>query len=179
MNTRYALFDMLTKAAIEIETFDPSTGSSYGFTSSSMSLGPSTEICHDGTLIISEYTQYGFVMEMRFRALRIGSVWVEYDISEEELFQLSTVEDIGTITFDDIQYAHMKYMILCRKAKTKAVLSRDIYNSKLNGSPRSVLEIYQREAILSTMMNKTSMDKLVRELNGLTEPTQITKNGGI
>lgn len=176
MNTRYTLLDMLTQAAFEIETFDPSTGSSYGFTSSRMSLGPSTEICHDGSLIISEYTQYGFVMEMRFRAIRIGSVWVNYDISEEELFQLSTIEDIGTITFDDIQYAHMKYMNLSRKAKTKAVLSRDMYNSKLNGTSNSVLEIYKRESLLSTMMDQSSMDKLVRELNGLTTSTKTTKN---
>lgn len=176
MNTRYALLDMLTSASTQIESFDPSTGATYGFVSSRMSFGKSTEICHDGSLIISEFTPFGFVIELRFRAMRIGSVWIQYDITEEELFQLSTVEDIGNISYDDIQYAHMKYTNLCRLAKTKAALSRDIYNNKLNGSAPSVLGVYQKELFLDTMMDKPSMDRFVRELNGITTPSKITKN---
>ena len=176
MNTRYALLDMLTAASTQIESFDPSTGATYGFVSSRMSFGKSTEICHDGSLIISEFTPFGFVMELRVRAMRIGSVWIQYDITEEELFQLSTVEDIGNISYDDIQYAYMKYTNLCRLAKTKAALSRDIYNNKLNGSAPSVLGVYQKELFLDTMMDKPSMDRFVRELNGITTPSKITKN---
>lgn len=176
MNTRYALLDMLTSASTEITTFDPSVGSTYGFVSARLSLGNSTEICHDGSLIISEYTPFGFVIELRSSAMRIGSVWVQYNITEEELFQLSTVEDIGNISYDDIQYAHMKYTNLCRLAKTKAALSRDIYNNKLNGSTPSVLEVYQKELFLNAMMDKPSMDRFVRELNELTTPSKITKN---
>ena len=176
MNTRYVLLDLLTSASTQIETFDPSTGATYGFVSSRMAFGKSTEICHDGSLIISEYTPFGFVMELRLRAMRIGSVWVQYDITEEELFQLSTVEDIGNIMYDDIQYAHMKYMNLSRLAKTKAAISRDIYNNKLNGSTPSVLEVYQKELFLDSMIDKSSMDRVLRELNGLTTPSKITKN---
>lgn len=181
-NTRYALLDAITSAAVQIESFDPSTGATYGFVSSRMSFGKSTEICHDGSLIISDfmhYDGYGFAIELRFRGIRIGSVWVNYDITEEELFQMSTIEDIGTVTYDDIQYAHMKYMNLCRLAKTKASLSRDIYNNKLNGSSPSVLGVYQKELFLNSMMDKPSMDRFVRQINGIATPSKITKNSGI
>lgn len=179
MNPRFYLLDLITQAAMEIDKFNPDNGATYGLTSSRLAFGSVSEMTHDNSLIISAYCDHTHVLELRPTAIRFNSIWITYDCTEEELFQLSTVEDLGDISHSDLKYAYHKYWQLSKIAKTKAAMSRDIYNDRLWGSTPSVLQVYQREAMLSTMMDKSSMDRFVRELNGLTTPSQITKNRGI
>lgn len=179
MNIRYMFLDLLTQAAIEIETFDPQSATMYGFTSSRFSFGKVSELAHDGTLILST-SHSNYSMGMNVYGIRLGHQCINYDVTEEELFQLSTIDDIGELSFSDIQYSHYKYCQLVKRAKTKAALSRDLYNMKQYGSNKSVLDRSLQQMYINSM-NSQSLENLQRQLNGITTPsiTQITKNGRI